>query len=209
MAETLFVLGDTLPTYYDVAIAIFSVATKLNSTKMKETIKTYSKSLIDVWEKAFGPSHVLTIKSIMSKVEKLVTNYFNNVYSVFNRKSAKHEGETFQPKSIRTLNRQWKTTSIEYRCVGVFPTSSLFDIGSNMESLKGSEKVFYHDQQFAWICRLSEEVDEDWVKEQLAMLREQENIQECVQAEKDCESEQIDEIDVQVERNDFLNQSFT
>ena len=30
-----------------------------------------------------------------------------------------------------------------------------------------------------------------------------------MQAEKDCESEQIDEIDVQVERNDFLNQSFT
>ena len=145
----------------------------------------------------------------MSKIEKLVTNYFNNVYSVFNRKSAKHEGETFQPKSIRTLNRQWKTTSTEYRCVGVFPISSLFDIGSNMESLKGSEKVFYHGQQFARICRLSEEVDEDWVKEQLAMLREQGNIQECVQAEKDCESEQIDEIDVQVERNDFLNQSFT
>ena len=95
MAETLFVLGDTLPTYYDVAIAIFSVATKLNSTKMKETIKTYSKSLIDVWEKAFGPSHVLTIKSIMSKIEKLVTNYFNNVYSVFNRKSAKHEVKHF------------------------------------------------------------------------------------------------------------------
>ena len=190
MAEILFVLGDTLPTYYDVAIAIFSVATKLNSTKMKETIRYYSKRLIEVWGKAFGPSHVLTIKSVMSKIEKLVTDYFNKVYSVFSRKSAKHEGETFQPKSLRTLNRQWKTTSIEYRCVGVFPICSLFDIGSNMESLEGSEKVFYHDQKSARICRLSEEKDEDLVKEQL-ILMEKDNILDCLQAEKDCESEMI------------------
>ena len=32
-------------------------------------------------------------------------------------------------------------------------------------SLQGVEKVFYHDQKRTKICRLSEGIDEEWVKE--------------------------------------------
>ena len=38
----------------------------------------------------------------------------------------------------------------------------------------GAEKVFYHDQKTTRLCRLSEEVDEKWAEEQLAMLEERE-----------------------------------
>ena len=39
-----FVLGDVLPTYYDAAISIFSVAVKPSTTKMKNTINQYATS---------------------------------------------------------------------------------------------------------------------------------------------------------------------
>ena len=53
---------------------------------------------------------------------------------------------------------------------GEFKINSLFDIVVDEKSLQGVEKVFYHNQKTARICRLSEEIDEEWVKEQLAML---------------------------------------
>ena len=49
-----------LPTY-DVAISLFSVATKSGSAKMKETIHKYSAALIGLWEKSFGYKHVTKI----------------------------------------------------------------------------------------------------------------------------------------------------
>ena len=49
-----------LPTY-DVAISLFSVATKSGSAKMKETIHKYSVALIGLWEKSFGYKHVTKI----------------------------------------------------------------------------------------------------------------------------------------------------
>ena len=51
MEKTIFVLGDKLPTNYDVAIAIFSVAQKLKSDKMKHCIRAYVTALINLWTK--------------------------------------------------------------------------------------------------------------------------------------------------------------
>ena len=55
---------------------------------------------------------------------------------------------------------------------GEFKINSLFDIVVDEKLLQGAKKVFYNDQKTT-ICRLSEEIDEEWVKEQLGMLEQQ------------------------------------
>ena len=40
--EVKFILGDVLPTYYDAAISIFSVASKPGTAKMKAVIRSYA-----------------------------------------------------------------------------------------------------------------------------------------------------------------------
>ena len=135
-----FVLGEILLTYCDAAISIFSVAVKPTSSKMKETINSYINSLIEVWEKSFTSNHVLRCQGLVERPEKLVSLYYNKVHNLANRKSSKHESDTTRPKSIWSINKQWKETSIEFRINGrktLFPITSLFDIMQN----EGAEKV--------------------------------------------------------------------
>ena len=66
------------------------------------------------------------------------------------------------------------------------------------KSLQGAEKVFYHDQKTAKICWLSEEIDEEWVNEQLAML-EQRQYQIQHQLQQQYEHEEMDSEDQNVE----------
>ena len=40
--EVKFILGDVLPTYYDAAISIFSVASKPGTAKIKAVIRSYA-----------------------------------------------------------------------------------------------------------------------------------------------------------------------
>ena len=77
-----FVLGDVLPTYYDAAISIFSVAVKPSTPKMKQAINAYANSLIDIWERSFTNKHVLGRNAVVGKIEKLVSLYYNKVYNV-------------------------------------------------------------------------------------------------------------------------------
>ena len=61
---------------------------------------------------------------------------------------------------------------------GKFKMNSLFNIVLDEKLLQGADKVFYHD-------RLSEEIDGEWVKEQLAMLKqEQYQIQHQLQQQQ-------------------------
>ena len=39
--------------------------------------------------------------------------------------------------------------------------------------MKGAKKIFYNHQKHAHVCRLSEEIDEVWVAEQLVILEHQ------------------------------------
>ena len=48
LERLVFGLGDKLPIYYGVAIAIFQVASKPKSKKMGATINFYAQSLIDI-----------------------------------------------------------------------------------------------------------------------------------------------------------------
>ena len=51
-----------------------------------------------------------------------------------------------------------------------FIDNDLLDIGRNMESTTGHEKLFYIDQKTTQNCRLSEEIDEDFKSECQALL---------------------------------------
>ena len=57
--DTVFVLGDILPTYYDADIAIFRIASKPGAPKMIETINSYAKALVDMWEQSLTSHYVL------------------------------------------------------------------------------------------------------------------------------------------------------
>ena len=72
--ELIFVLGDTLPTFYDVAITLFAVASKPGSAKMKQAIQSYSTKLIEIWTKSFPSTldrnYVLGWKAVVGRIEK-------------------------------------------------------------------------------------------------------------------------------------------
>ena len=165
LREGMFVLRDTLPTCYDAAISSFSVAMKSNGWKMKETINSYANSLIEIQEKSFTSNHVLRHKAVVERLEKLVSLYYNNVYNVANCTSSKHESDTTHPKSIRSINKEWKEKSIEFRINGkktLFPISSLFDIVKEKTLLEGVEKVFCNDQKHTRVCRVKKQMRHGW-----------------------------------------------
>ena len=76
----MFMLGDKLPTYYDAAIAIFNVTQNSRRNKMKSTIQAYYVALVNIWTKSFSKDHVVTQRAIITKLEKLVANYYTWVY---------------------------------------------------------------------------------------------------------------------------------
>ena len=110
-------------------ISFFSVVMKANSLKMKETINSYANSAMEISEKSSTSNHVLRHKAVVERLEKLVSLYYNKVYSVANHTSSKHASYTTHPKSIWSINKQLKETSIEFRINGrkTFPIPSLFD----------------------------------------------------------------------------------
>ena len=102
--EIIFVLGDALPTFYDVAITLFVVASKPGSAKMKQAIQSYSTKLIETWTKSFpstlNRNYVLGWKAVVGRIEKLVLIYYNKVYNVAHRTSVKNPGEVHEKISI-------------------------------------------------------------------------------------------------------------
>ena len=157
--KIIFVLGDKLPRYYDAAIAIFTIAQKPQSDKMKLCIQAYVTALIDIWTKSFGIEHILTCGCVTKRVERLVTNYYNNVYSESHCKQPKKKGSTFVKKSIRQLNWSWREKSLPLSKKREITIDSLLDIGKDMDKTIGNEKIFYEDQNGPRKCHISEEID--------------------------------------------------
>ena len=107
--KVVFVLGDKLPSYYDAAISIYMVATKLKSKKMVSTINSYTKALIDIWKRTFGDLHVTSTSSVTNKLQKLVEHYYSQLYVKVHRKSQKHKKNVKSVgKSSRQLNKSWR-----------------------------------------------------------------------------------------------------
>ena len=107
--KVVFVLGYKLPSYYDAAISIYMVATKLKSKKMVSTINSYTKALIDIWKRTFGDLHVTSRSSVTNKLQKLVEHYYSQVYVKVHRKSQKHKKNVKSVgKSSRQLTKSWR-----------------------------------------------------------------------------------------------------
>ena len=141
---------DKLPTRFEVAVAIFSLATKPGSAKMNATINDYGKALVEVWQKSFTKKHVINLTGVKFHLTKLVKDYFTLVY----KKSGKY--------SLRSLRRSWKEKG----------NDTLFNIGRDTENLEGDEKQFYEDQKNGRDkMRLDKSVDAEYEEEQDAIRK--------------------------------------
>ena len=98
-----FMLGDKLSTYYDAAIAIFNVTQNPRRNKMKRTIQAYYVALVNIWTKSFSKDNVMTWQAITTKSEKLVTNYYTQIYKKAHTKQG--DGHVDECKSKRQLNK--------------------------------------------------------------------------------------------------------
>ena len=113
LEKWVFVLDEKLPTYYDAAIAIFRVASSPKSKKMSSTINSYACALIDIWKRSFDDQHVGSRISVVYKLEKLTTEYYNHVYVKLHRKSDTHKKTNVKKKlavSSSQLNKQWRAS---------------------------------------------------------------------------------------------------
>ena len=103
-----FILGDRLPQYYDVAIAIFSVCHRYQCEKMQSCIRAYTDAVITVWQKAFGDNHTIARSSVLTKVRDVVKHYNTHVYIEHSRTKPKKPGIPMVKKGMRQLNREWR-----------------------------------------------------------------------------------------------------
>ena len=78
--KLVFVLGDKLPTYYDAAISIFKINHKYKDQENDGVINSYAVSLIDIWKKLFGDSHVTSRSAVTIKLQYIDEHNHNNVY---------------------------------------------------------------------------------------------------------------------------------
>ena len=102
-------------------------------------------------------------------------------------------------ESIRSLNKQWRLSS---------NNNNLFDIGKEMEKLVGREKEFYIDQLTTRECRISEEIDEEYVREQQIIYEDIAEQQRVPQAEVEFIMDDDEIIDLEVDYadvNEYLN----
>ena len=63
-------LGDALPTIYDVTISILTVTSNLKTDKMADCVNSYVTSLVDWCTKAFGAENVLCRKQQRKKYKQ-------------------------------------------------------------------------------------------------------------------------------------------
>ena len=189
--EIHFILGDQLPTCYDVTISIFSVTTVINRPKMNKAILCYSNALIKLWKKTFGRQHVLAKTSVILKIKKLVKHYYNNVISKANRSKPKKKNMATNCGSKRLLNKKWKEMSVStgHKC---FRIDGLMEIGKEMESLGPIQKKFHEDQKNERKLRVSIDLED-----------ERENI--CVNFDSNCENDESDQSSDDEERDNINN----
>ena len=192
-------MDNKLPTTYDVASHLFSLAAKPESNKMKLEINNHSKYLIDLWTRSFGCGHTLSLNTVKTRMLKVVKDYYCNVYTRLHRSTKKHVEKDcscencMMKNTKRLIEQKWKENN-DY----------LFDIGVDMESLSGDEKLFYEDQKNGRIGKLSDEIDEEYEQDQ------QERKRQKIEAEMVAAAEEafinVDDEDTD-EDTSFLNHS--
>ena len=75
----------------------------------------------------------------------------------------KHRNDNASIPSLRSLNKSWRAKVINKNGD---TNTSLFNIGTDMDSLKGAEKVYFEDQKGERKFRISEDIDQEYVAKQ-------------------------------------------
>ena len=85
------------------------------------------------------------------------------------------------------------------------PIDSLLDINRNMDQMTGREKIFYEDQQSSRECHLSEEVYEEFEKENQAQFEEEMEIEkQCVLEITFINEEETEQVTPRSQNSSFL-----
>ena len=81
-----FDFGDTLPSRFDTAIAIFDKSKKDGKSR-ESVVNLYVSALRRHWIKAFGEKLLISIQAIKPKVTEILKSYNTNVYIPHTRKT--------------------------------------------------------------------------------------------------------------------------
>ena len=100
-----FILGDRLPTIYDVAIQIYQICPTLTSAKSKKVVSAYVDALLELWQKSFGVGHTVSKPVAVKRVENTLKDC---VKEVTGRESYGDKERGIPPKSVRILNQEWR-----------------------------------------------------------------------------------------------------
>ena len=73
-----FIIGDKLPTVYDAAIAIHTVAK--GSTARPRAIHKYALAVRELWVKSFTEKHVIHLNTVKKRLVGIMKDYDNKVY---------------------------------------------------------------------------------------------------------------------------------
>ena len=188
-----FILGDKLPTIYDVAIQISGISS-FGSDKQNLAISSYVDALLEQWQKSFGVGHTVTRKIVLKRVKTIMYHYDKKIRS---REKYGDSSRGIPPKSIRILNREWRMAPAPALGKGGRPTKSnkssntckltndtLFDISQDMETLSGEHLEFYLDMKGPRMTRLSEQIDIEYVEDLTNTIeKERANQQEAAAVE--------------------------
>ena len=162
MSTPKFYIGDRLPIIYDVAMAIHSLTPSGSKVGRRKIVHIYARALHTMWVKAFGPTHVATIKTVKSRIQSIMKDYDNKCYKV---SCSKRRASDPSVKSLRMLNKRWRfqpgpvkknTPKVKRKA---HTNNDLFDIGKYMDKLTGDENSYYVDQCGQRAFRLSEKED--------------------------------------------------
>ena len=141
-----------------------------------------------------GAGHNLSLTATKTRVSILVDEYYKEVYVKCHRKKKEKH------KKNCTCNKCSTTSLLERTVLGNWKqkNNQLFDIGVNMDSLTGPEKVFYEDQKTTREGRLSQEIDMEYEEERAALRTIAQE-----QAERDAQEEDF----MDIEDENIMNSS--
>ena len=126
-----------------------------------DAINSYVTALILQWQKASGSDHVLTKKSVKTKLEKTISSYYTNVYNKGHRKKSKHP---LKNEAVCHIYIEIESNMETSDIVKIWTSNGKF-VGHWEEHAPIDWTFFYEDQQTSQECRLSEEIDIEYTNE--------------------------------------------
>ena len=74
-----FIFNQKLPLTYEVVIAVYDYAPKINSEKRKKALGSMASSLYSLWYTCFGKVAIITRKYVRERLKKELKKFQNKV----------------------------------------------------------------------------------------------------------------------------------